>query len=59
MGRGYLVAALEQDGVAATEREVKQRLIQLQEQGLVRIGSTRQGTAISSDGIELLALYSD
>lgn len=59
VGRGYLVAALEQDGVAATEREVKQRLIQLQEQGLVRIGSTRQGTAISSDGIELLALYSD
>lgn len=59
VGRGYLVAALEKEGVSTTEREVKGRLLQLQEQGLVRIGSTRQGTAISNDGMELLSIYDD
>lgn len=59
VGRGYLISRLEEKGISATERDIKSRLSSMQERGLVVVGSTRQGTAISDKGSGLLRLYSE
>ena len=59
VGRGYLKGALAGSGYPASEREIKRCLSDLQQRGLVHVGSTRQGTSILERGVELLDFYKD
>ena len=59
VGRGYLMTALAQAGLPASEREVKRCLTTLNQRGWAHSGNTRQGTFLTGQGRELLETYDD
>ena len=56
LGRGALIARLNEQRYDATEGQVKRALILLKEKQLIKTGTTRQGSGITRMGEEILSL---
>jgi len=58
VGRVTLMKLLEKKSIYLTEREVRKEMNELKNKGYIAIGKGKQGSKITSKGIEILSLQS-